>query len=272
MKQYHWTSLRRQAIIWKPCRLMTAMLWLLLFVIQVLIIGVFIYQWSFENCVQLWKYQEVNKQMENCLTRDTSEMALRPKCPVISPYLIGYRKPVINDEIHLEDTLQKYRYVKCGGQFRLANCEARQKVALLVPFRDRQEHLTIFINHMHPFLMRQQLEYKIYIIDLDEEIMFNRGVLLNVGFLEASKEADFDCYFLHDVDLLPEHDHNLYRCSELPRHMSVAMDKFNYRLPYLTYFGGVSAMTKDQILFVNGFSNKFSGWGGEDDDLYNRLI
>ena len=29
-------------------------------------------------------------------------------------------------------------------------------------------------------------------------------------------------------------------------------------------------MTKDQILFVNGFSNQFSGWGGEDDDMFNR--
>ncbi|XP_062574800.1 beta-1,4-galactosyltransferase 1-like, partial [Saccostrea cucullata] len=104
----------------------------------------------------------------------------------------------------------------------------------------------------------------------DKKIMFNRGVLLNVGFLEASKEEDFDCYLLHDVDLLPENDHNLYRCSELPRHMSVAEDKFNYKLPYI--FGGVSAMTKDQILFVNGFSNKFSGWGAENDDLYNRLM
>lgn len=43
-----------------------------------------------------------------------------------------------------------------------------------------------------------------------------------------------------------------------------------YRLPYAAIFGGVSAMTKDQILFVNGFSNKFSGWGGEDDDMFNR--
>lgn len=43
-----------------------------------------------------------------------------------------------------------------------------------------------------------------------------------------------------------------------------------FRLPYASIFGGVSAMTKDQILFVNGFSNKFSGWGGEDDDMFNR--
>ncbi|XP_061195866.1 beta-1,4-galactosyltransferase 1-like isoform X2 [Saccostrea echinata] len=181
------------------------------------------------------------------------------------------KKPVISDEINWEDTLQKYNSVRCGGRFRPSNCKARQKVALLIPFRDRYEHLKIFIHHIHPFLMRQQLEYGIYIIDLDERIQFNRGLLLNVAFLEASKEFDYDCYIFHDVDLLPENDYNLYRCSDLPRHMSVAVDKFNYKLPYVEIFGGVSAMTKEQILFVNGFSNKFSGWGGEDDDMYNRL-
>ena len=40
---------------------------------------------------------------------------------------------------------------------------------------------------------------------------------------------------------------------------------------YTTYFGGVSGMTREQYEAINGFSNSFFGWGGEDDDLYNRL-
>lgn len=31
-------------------------------------------------------------------------------------------------------------------------------------------------------------------------------------------------------------------------------------------------MTKEQYEAVNGFSNIFYGWGGEDDDLYNRSV
>lgn len=58
---------------------------------------------------------------------------------------------------------------------------------------------------------------------------FNRAMLMNVGYVEALKERPFDCFIFHDVDLLPENDRNLYTCPEQPRHMSVAVDKFNYR-------------------------------------------
>lgn len=44
------------------------------------------------------------------------------------------------------------------------------------------------------------------------------------------------------------------------------------RLPYRSIFGGVSAMTVEQFESVNGFSNAFFGWGGEDDDMSNRFV
>ena len=53
--------------------------------------------------------------------------------------------------------------------------------------------------------------------------------------------------------------------------MSVAIDVFNYQLPYDGIFGGVSAMSVKHFNFVNGFSNQFWGWGGEDDDMAERL-
>ena len=38
-----------------------------------------------------------------------------------------------------------------------------------------------------------------------------------------------------------------------------------------TYFGGVSALSTSDFIRINGFSNEYWGWGGEDDDLYRRL-
>lgn len=45
---------------------------------------------------------------------------------------------------------------------------------------------------------------------------------------------------------------------------------FSSRLPYAGYFGGVSGLSKKQFLKINGFPNEYWGWGGEDDDIYNR--
>ncbi|WAR20679.1 B4GT4-like protein [Mya arenaria] len=42
-------------------------------------------------------------------------------------------------------------------------------------------------------------------------------------------------------------------------------------MPYADYIGGVLALTDDQFRKVNGFSNLYFGWGGEDDDMFTRL-
>ena len=60
-------------------------------------------------------------------------------------------------------------------------------------------------------------------------LAFNKAKLMNIGFLEAIKDADYDCVVFHDVDLLPEDDRLLYHCGDTPRHLSVAIDKYGYR-------------------------------------------
>lgn len=37
-------------------------------------------------------------------------------------------------------------------------------------------------------------------------------------------------------------------------------------------FGGAITTTPEQFEKMNGFSNLFWGWGGEDDDFWNRLV
>ena len=41
---------------------------------------------------------------------------------------------------------------------------------------------------------------------------------------------------------------------------------------YPFYFGGIVAIRQEHFEKANGFSNKFFGWGGEDDDFRQRLI
>ena len=58
---------------------------------------------------------------------------------------------------------------------------------------------------------------------------FNKGAIYNIGFQETLNIGSFDCYIFHDVDLLAENDLNYYGCSDTPRHMSPAIDKFHYK-------------------------------------------
>lgn len=61
------------------------------------------------------------------------------------------------------------------------------------------------------------------------EDTFNRAKLLNVGYTEALKDAEYDCFIFSDVDLIPMDDRNLYHCYDQPRHFAIAMDKFGFR-------------------------------------------
>ncbi|KAJ8383640.1 hypothetical protein AAFF_G00216110 [Aldrovandia affinis] len=60
-------------------------------------------------------------------------------------------------------------------------------------------------------------------------------------------------------------------CEQQPKHLVVGRNATGYKLRYKGYFGGVTAMTKEQFFKVNGFSNIYWGWGGEDDDLRIRV-
>ncbi|CAG5135556.1 unnamed protein product [Candidula unifasciata] len=126
------------------------------------------------------------------------------------------------------------------------------------------------MHNLLPILKRQQVDVTFFVIEQAPPEVFNRGALLNIGFLEAEKLASFDCYIFHDADMIPIHDQNLYRCEDNPRHFAVAMNKFDYKLPYGGYFGAVVGFSKQQFLTINGCSNVYFGWGGEDDDLFAR--
>lgn len=120
-------------------------------------------------------------------------------------------------------------WLEMGGHWKPNDCKVTNKVALVIPFRCRGEHLLLFLQHIHPFLKRQLLDYRIFVVEQDGNDTFNRAMLMNVGFVEAMKFENYDCFIFHDVDLIPEDDHNMYTCPEQPRHMSVAVDELKYR-------------------------------------------
>lgn len=193
-------------------------------------------------------------------------------CPVVSPYLQNTLRLLDNNVDSLVDEeILMNNDIQAGGVWEPSDCNSRYHVALIIPYRNRSQHLQQFLTYMHPFLVRQQLKYRIVVVEQAEGVAFNRAKLFNIGFVETLKLSKVDCFIFHDVDLLPQNDYNIYACTHHPRHMYSAVDTLRYHLPYRRLFGGAVAMQQVHFKKVNGFSNKFYGWGAEDDDMYNRI-
>nr|XP_027229655.1 beta-1,4-galactosyltransferase 2-like [Penaeus vannamei] len=191
--------------------------------------------------------------------REEGNKEYLPPCPATPPGLQG--KLEVREDISLEETIKELADgVRVGGSWSPPQCLPRWKIAIIVPFRDRQSQVGPFLYHMHKFLQRQQLNYTIYIVEQEGKKMlqksfvftsmelallvalvgtdlFNRARLLNVGYLQALTDGPFDCYAFHDIDMLPEDDRHLYHCSPQPRHLAVAASNQNYSLAYNKYFG-----------------------------------
>ncbi|XP_054164090.1 uncharacterized protein LOC128961827 isoform X2 [Oppia nitens] len=180
------------------------------------------------------KHSNENVLISSPLVTTTHPFQSKSLCSAVPPNLVGRVRIESNVKIdeNMSQVIVHNPDVVIGGFWEPTNCYARHRVAIIIPFRDRKHHLSILLYHLHPILKRQLLSYKIYVIEQFGNDTFNKGVLMNAGVREALKENDFHCFVFHDVDLIPEDDRNLYSCPFYPRHMSVAVDKFNYSLPY----------------------------------------
>ncbi len=147
------------------------------------------------------------------------------------------------------------------------------KIAIIVPFRDsdasksRTKQLHEFVKYMQQYLAG--MNYEIVLIEQTEDDQkFNRGKLLNIGFVEARKRKA-DIFVFHDVDLLPSPELQQYYITipTQPTHIAAVWGRYGKNPKY---FGGITAFSGDMYERVNGYPNDFWGWGGEDDELYLR--
>lgn len=198
-----------------------------------------------------------------------SSVSPRKLCALEPRYLEGL-VPVIREVPELAALERVFVHVKPGGRWTPSHCVARHRVAVIVPYRDRPDNLRVFLHHMHQYLRKQELDYGIYIIEQSAGDDFNRAKLLNVGYEVSKRLHDHNCFVFHDVDLIPENDRSIYACQEHPYHLSRCLDIYGYVPSYPTIFGGVCALREEHMEKVNGFSNVFWGWGGEDDDMSVR--
>jgi hypothetical protein len=162
------------------------------------------------------------------------------------------------------------------------NNEKQKFTAIIIPFLNRDKNLIELLLNLHPFLQRQYVHYRIFVAEQhNSNDPFNKGRLYNMAFkyIKNKYQEKVSCFILHDVDLIPESDYNLYECDNylnVPRHLSFSIrtDKSNASLtsylnsPYELLVGGVLCIKPFVYEKINGFSNEYWSWGAEDDGNY----
>ncbi|XP_069834042.1 beta-1,4-galactosyltransferase 1-like isoform X4 [Dendropsophus ebraccatus] len=171
-------------------------------------------------------FSKLSNDVNNMYMYETQKL---PYCDLpndLGPYSIK-----IHDSFDNTSALAfQYANFALGGHNKPDNCTALQKIAIVIPFRNREQHLQIWLYNMHPFLQRQQADYGIYVVEQYGNSKFNRAKLMNIGYKEAVKEYNYSCFIFSDVDIIPMDQRNLYRCSKNPKHMAHSLDKFQFRV------------------------------------------
>ena len=226
------------------------------------------------HCELTHEEHELEKAMRP-LDRSLSNNINSITCDVARNYLIGQIKvnlTVPKDLKAVEDFLASpnlFSGIQPGGLWKPKDCRSKTKTAIILPFRKRAEQLRVIIKHLHPILQRQLIHYRIFVIEQAGEEPFNKGRLLNSAYKEILKFDNFDCYVFNDIDMFVKNGWLLHDCPISPYHMSSKIDQSRLVPPSL--FGGVIALWRKHFEHINGYSNLYWKWGGEDDDMFWRL-
>lgn len=143
---------------------------------------------------------------------------------------------------------------------------------IIVPFRDlgdqnRSDQLEKFKAHYENaniLIVEQSSDHR----------KFNRGALLNAGFLYLKKNfPEVNIVVMHDVDIIMNESmidtyYGEYKEQDIEIvHLGNSVNTDMYE----TQLGRVIRFSTNAYEGINGFPNNFYGWGGEDDALLYRI-
>lgn len=147
------------------------------------------------------------------------------------------------------------------------------KLFIIVPYRnDAVGHRAQQLAQFKDFVRKSfPSNTKLLVIEQGNSAPFNRGLLLNIGVSllpKDTKATDLVCF--HDVDLIPQSvlDYITELKPGTVRHIASNFGRYKGLADYL---GGILLMTYGDFVKINGFPNNYWGWGGEDDELRNRI-
>lgn len=96
-----------------------------------------------------------------------------------------------------DDIIKANPELQMGGTWKPANCTARHRVAVVVPYRDRERHLLTMLAHLHPILQRQQLDYTAIVVEQVESKLLIPKLIIK--FRPFTDIACFTAYQKHPM-------------------------------------------------------------------------
>ena len=165
----------------------------------------------------------------------------------------------------------------------------KKSYSIIIPFRDREEHLQILLPQLHTDFTGTN--YEIIVAEQTDNFRFKKSSLFNL----AIPRTDGDILVFHDVDYVnSRHIKNSYFHTEptdkvafLPVRTVVFVDehlivKHKNDIPSgyrhfkdgvdNDFFGGVIMMTRNMFDSIGGFNPYYNGWGLEDADARERIL
>ena len=158
------------------------------------------------------------------------------------------------------------------------------KYSIIIPYRNREEHLQIMLPRLQEFFKDES--YEIIVSEQNDNDNFRIACVENIGF----QHAKGDIIVLQQVDYYPTDNvsYDVTDCPILPARKGIFLDKDNqsprefldipggYRRwseeidP--AFYGGVISMKREHFEAINGLNPLYKGWGNEDEDLRERFV
>ena len=142
------------------------------------------------------------------------------------------------------------------------------KNIIIVPYRNRKEHLDIFIRDAIPLFEKYLQPFKVVVVEQNEGKLFNRGVTINIGFNEYKEQSEY--FFTHDIDIVPKENCVKEIYTKIPSSNNTVMGILTAGSGCNT-LGGIIKFNSETFSKANGFPNNMWGWGVEDKALQNRV-
>jgi len=156
------------------------------------------------------------------------------------------------------------------------------KYSIIIPYRNREEHLKTLLPRLYEFF--KDKDYEIIISEQNDDNNFQIACVENIGFQHATGDiivlqqvdyypTDDVSYEIEDQPILParkavflNEEMELRDFNDIPagyRHFLQEIDD--------NFYGGVIVITRKQFEDINGINPMYKGWGNEDEDLRERL-